>query len=267
MSNQERAGPSIPSIKPAQDQVDSRRHSGRPGVPRQSKFNGLLVFVIVLMVAIMAVGGYTLFELQKELARSNELLSQSQSSISELDARLAATGTDVSRTMEDLESQVSTNFSEIDKLWSLAHRKNLPDIQKNAHDLEKLQVNLDGKISSLDTNMKSLSAQVDITLNEMREIKQQFDSGDEGVIEQVTRLRNHVQEQAVVQEANKRNMAVLNNRLKEIDEAITAIDQHRVQVNKQLLELKGRQESQDPVNPQEGADLVPQTEIILPSPE
>ena len=33
--------------------------------------------------------------------------------IAELDSRLAATGTDVSQTLQDLKDQVGTNFSEI----------------------------------------------------------------------------------------------------------------------------------------------------------
>ena len=57
--------PVIPSIKPAQDEVASYRRSGRSEAPKQSNFNGLLVFVIVLMAIMMGVGGYTIFELQE----------------------------------------------------------------------------------------------------------------------------------------------------------------------------------------------------------
>lgn len=105
----------IPSIKPAQDEVASYRRSGRSEAPKQSNFNGLLVFVIVLMAIMMGIGGYTLFEVQEKLERSNQLLEQGQENTRQLDSRLAATGTDVSKTLRDLKAQMNTNFTEIDK--------------------------------------------------------------------------------------------------------------------------------------------------------
>ena len=113
---------SIPSIKPAQDEVASYRRSGRFEAPKQSNFNGLLVFVIVLMAIMMGIGGYTLYEVQQRLASSNELLEQGQENTRQLESRLAATGTDVSKTLLDLKAQVNTNFTEIDKLWAVSHR-------------------------------------------------------------------------------------------------------------------------------------------------
>jgi len=136
---------SIPSIKPEQDEVASYRSSGRSAAPKQSNFNGLLVFVIVLMAIMMGFGGYTLFEVQKKLDQSNELLAQGQENIRELDSRLAATGTDVSKTLQDLKEQVSTNFSEIDKLWAVSYRQNRPDIQKNVRAIAALEGNLGKK--------------------------------------------------------------------------------------------------------------------------
>ena len=96
----------IPSIKPDQDEVASYRSSGRSSAPKQSNFNGLLVFVILLMAIIMGIGGYTLFEVQNKLDRSNQLLAQGQKNIAELDSQLAATGTDVSKTLQDLKAHV-----------------------------------------------------------------------------------------------------------------------------------------------------------------
>ncbi|MBD3646743.1 MAG: hypothetical protein HUJ31_04660, partial [Pseudomonadales bacterium] len=45
----------IPSIAPAQDEVASYRRSGRSEAPRQVNFNGMLVFVIVVLAIFMAV--------------------------------------------------------------------------------------------------------------------------------------------------------------------------------------------------------------------
>ena len=84
----------IPAIKPARDEIATRVRSGRAEAPRQSNFNGLLVFVIILMAVIMGVGGYTIYEVQQKLNQANVLLEKGQENISALEARLAATGTD-----------------------------------------------------------------------------------------------------------------------------------------------------------------------------
>ena len=149
----------IPSIKPDQDEVASYRSSARSAAPRQSNFNGLLVFVIVLMAIIMGIGGYTLFEVQKKLDRSNALLAQGQMNIAELDSRLAATGTDVSQTLQDLKDQVGTNFSEIDKLWAVSYRQNKPDIQKNVRSIKTLKNELGQSVTKMAGSVDEMSRQ------------------------------------------------------------------------------------------------------------
>ena len=95
----------LPSIKPDADEVSSYRKSGRSDAPKQSSFNGILVFVLFLMVIVMGFGGYVLYEVQKKLVEANALLSTGQESILELEGRLAATGTDVSKTLQEMQDQ------------------------------------------------------------------------------------------------------------------------------------------------------------------
>ena len=71
----------IPSIKPDQVDVASYRRNARTDPPKQSNFNGFLVFVIALMAIIMGVGGFALYEVQQSLALSNKLLDQGQNNI------------------------------------------------------------------------------------------------------------------------------------------------------------------------------------------
>ena len=71
----------LPAIRPAQDEVSSYRRSTRSDAPKQSNFNGILVFVIVIMAIMMGVGGFTLYEVQKKLDRSNILLSKEQENL------------------------------------------------------------------------------------------------------------------------------------------------------------------------------------------
>ena len=240
---------SIPSIKPEQDEVASYRSSGRSAAPKQSNFNGLLVFVIVLMAIMMGFGGYTLYEVQKKLDQSNELLAQGQENIRELDSRLAATGTDVSKTLQDLKEQVSTNFSEIDKLWAVSYRQNRPDIQKNVRAITALEDNLGKKVETMDQSVKQMSSQYQTTLNEISNLREGLLRDNEELITEIALLRGQVQDQAVAQEAIRRNISSLTQQVKETKEAIAAIDRHRLQLTQKLAQLQAMIQSPSPASP------------------
>ena len=240
---------SIPSIKPEQDEVASYRSSGRSAAPKQSNFNGLLVFVIVLMAIMMGFGGYTLFEVQKKLDQSNELLAQGQENIRELDSRLAATGTDVSKTLQDLKEQVSTNFSEIDKLWAVSYRQNRPEIQKNVRAIAALEDNLGKKVETMDQSVKQMSSQYQSTLSEISSLREGLLRDNEELITEIALLRGQVQDQAVAQEAIRRNISSLIQQVKETEEAIAAIDRHRLQLTQKLAQLQALIQTPSPASP------------------
>ncbi len=240
---------SIPSIKPEQDEVASYRSSGRSAAPKQSNFNGLLVFVIVLMAIMMGFGGFTLFEVQKKLDQSNELLAQGQENIRELDSRLAATGTDVSKTLQDLKEQVSTNFSEIDKLWAVSYRQNRPDIQKNVRAIAALEDNLGKKVETMDQSVKQMSSQYQLTLNEILSLREGLLRDNEELITEIALLRGQVQDQAVAQEAMRRNISSLTQQVRETEEAIAAIDRHRLQLTQKLAQVQALIQTPSPASP------------------
>ena len=224
----------IPSIKPDQDEVASYRSSARSAAPRQSNFNGLLVFVIVLMAIIMGIGGYTLFEVQKKLDRSNALLAQGQMNIAELDSRLAATGTDVSQTLQDLKDQVGTNFSEIDKLWAVSYRQNKPDIQKNVRSIKTLKDDLGQSVTNMAGSVDEMSRQYKELVDEYSGLRDGLLQDNQEFITEIAFLRSQVQDQAVVQEANQRALNTVSRQQKEVNEAISSIDQHRQQLAQKL---------------------------------
>ena len=228
----------VPSIKPAQDEVASYRRSGRSEAPKQSNFNGLLVFVIVLMAIMMGIGGYTLYEVQERLERSNQLLEQGQENTRQLDSRLAATGTDVSKTLQDLKAQMNTNFTEIDKLWAVSHRQNKPDIQKNVRAIAGLKRDLGAKIDSMSGSVKKMSSQYEAILNELSGLREGLRQDNEELITEIALLRGQVQDQAVVQGASKRNLNSLGRQVKEMQAAIDSIDAHRRQISQKLNELE-----------------------------
>jgi hypothetical protein len=225
----------IPAIAPAKDEVASYRRSGRAEAPKQSNFNGLLVFALVIMAIMIGVGGFALYEVQKKLDQSNELLAQGQKSIRDLDDRLAATGTDVSKTLQVMKAQQINNVSEIDKLWGVAFRNNRPRI-------EKMEVT----IASLLATDKQLDKKATTVTQRFDAFSKQILDDNEDQATRVALARGQVQDQSVLLEANRRIVLTLQSQMKDAQEAISVIDRYRQQVNQSLVDIKRQLQTTSP---------------------
>ena len=146
----------------------------------------------------------------------------------------------MSKTLQDLKEQVSTNFSEIDKLWAVSFRQNKPDIQKNVRAINGLKDELGGKITSMDRSVTEMSSQYKSILNELQTLREGLLRENGELITEIALLRGQVQNQADQQEAIRRDQASLTRQVKEINEAIAAIDRHRGQLAQKLNELENR---------------------------
>ncbi|MCY4532376.1 MAG: hypothetical protein OXC84_08640 [Gammaproteobacteria bacterium] len=227
---------SIPAIKPARDEIATRVRSGRAEAPRQSNFNGLLVFVIILMAVIMGVGGYTIYEVQQKLNQANVLLEKGQENYSELEGRLAATGTDVSKTLQEMQGEIGANFEQIDLLWGHAYRTNKPNIQKNTNAIAQIRKDLD----NLAQTVKNVESGFGTLSEEMNRIRQDLHDDAQETTTQVSLVRSQVQDQAVSLEGNRRNIVALTRQLKELQEDIEVINRYRQQVNQKIVDLESK---------------------------
>lgn len=228
------------AIRPARDEVSSYRRSNRPEASSQSSFNGLLVFVILVLAIMMGVGGFTLYEVQKKLDQSDVLLTKGQQSVQQLEDRLAATGTDVSTTLQNMQSQMDTNISEIDKLWKVSFRENRPDIMKNQASIGKLRSDQEATLLPLDQAVHNLVENFSALSSDMTGVREKLTADSEKMTTQVTRVRDQVQDQSVQVEGNKRDISILSGHVKETQEAIDVIDQYRKQINQRLMDLQAR---------------------------
>ena len=231
----------IPTIAPHQDDVAQRQKTSRPGVARQSSFNGLLVFVIVVMAIMMGIGGYALWQVQLKLETANELLARGQENVLALEDRLAATGTDVSKTLQTMQDEITTNFSEIDKLWGVSYRTNRPNIATNEKDIDEQS----RKVSHLDDQMATLlnavsdaSVRIGQVADDMVEIQQSLTDENAEVLTEVALVRGQVQDVADVLSANQGELPAIDQRLDEIDAAIESINRFRSQLNERMVELE-----------------------------
>ena len=195
------------------------------------------------------IGGYTLYEVQEKLASLQRVAGagpgeHSGSSMS----RLAATGTDVSKTLEDLKAQVSTNFTEIDKLWAMSPiRQNKPDISRKTcraiAGLKRRPGSARDRVNGRIGQARCRSQNQAIARRRYRDLREGLLQDNEELITEVALLRGQVQDQAVAQEATKRNVNALDRKMKETQEAIASIDAHRGQLSQKLNELQNEIQS------------------------
>lgn len=230
----------LPAIKPSQDEVASYRRSGRSDAPRQSNFNGVLVFVIVLMAIMMGVGGFALWEVQQELEQSNRLLAQSQDKIRELDNRLSDTGDTASQKFKSMEAQIETNVSEIDKLWGVSYRTNRPNIEQNKRTLEQVSKQMATLDKELAGRVATLQKDFDKLSKDMIETRQNILTDNEEMVTQVAIVRGQIQDQNVQVEGNRRKLSALEQDMGKVQEAIDVIDRYRQQINQRLVELQSQ---------------------------
>ena len=234
----------IGAIRPARDEVSSYRRSSRADAPAKSNFNGILVFVIVMLAVMMGVGGFVLMEVQKKLDQSNVLLQKGQESVQQLEDRLSATGTDVSKTLQNLQAKMGTNVSEIDKLWAVSYRQNKPAIKENLDEIVKIRSDLATNVVPLSNTVQGMIESFNKLSSNMTEVRQGLLIENEETTTQMSMVRGQVQDQSVQVEGNKREISILSKQVKETQEAIDVIDQYRKQVNQRLIDLQGQIQDQ-----------------------
>lgn len=235
----------VPSIRPARDEVASYRRSQERGVrseaPQQSNFNGMLVFVIVLMAIMMGVGGFTIYEVQQKLDQSNVLLVKGQESIRELERRLAATGTDVSKTLVIMQGQMETSEDEIRKLWDVSNKRNRGWIKANEAGIAAASKELKATRQEL-TAVQQVASEVSNGFENLRasvlRTREELLADNEELNTQVSLVRRQIQDQSVELSGAQRSINILARQLKETQEAITAIDQERKILNRKLDNLQ-----------------------------
>ena len=226
----------LPSITPDASDVSSYRRGGRSEAPKQSNFNGILMFIVVLMLLVMGFGGYVLFQVQTKLDEANGLLEKSQASIGELESRLAAPGTDVSKTFKTM--QENTNMSEIDKLWAVAYRQNRPKIEKVAEDLETAITGFKAELDPIANAVSGVGAKIDGLNKDLISLKQQRSMDSEDLSTELALIRQQNQDQADTLETLRRAGTVMSKQISEAKADIGSHMNYRQQHNTEVIEMK-----------------------------
>lgn len=208
--------------------------SGRPVVVRSP------LGPLALLIALAAVGfaGFVYWQLQmarQDMQRTAAALTTAEARVTELEQRLSLADDESTQSITVLQANIKENTSEIRKLWGVTNdrnRKAIAQLEEKAAVLEKSLAGVDDKIK---TALTEVTGELSV-LSDLVEAQQvSIQSADQSV-------KNQVQ---IVAAANKKleQLEQLNGDLRKKvqahEEAIKAVDAFRLQVNRELIKLKG----------------------------
>jgi chromosome segregation ATPase len=230
----------IPPIIPARDEVVAR--SQNPSRKRQQPASkggaatGLwarLFIVLSLVVAAVATGWA--WQLQQQLQVAETSLANYGERIADLEDRLSDTDEGVNQSGAAMAVKIKELYSEVDKLWASAWRKNKAKIA----DLEKASGKHSSELATLGKTDKAYSSQLKALAVDMQKFKAV--AGDLERLVQSAQA-NETQLEKLGDDVNRMGLeyAKLQKRVTTNEEWVDSINGFRKQVNRSLSELNAR---------------------------
>ena len=215
----------------------ARPSSGGGGIGRSLAIN----FVLAVLIAGIAVAGWFIVNQQQTLAATKTTLADTESRLAELESRLRVTDETMTEAGADTTEQIGFWEVEIRKLWDVSNKRNKNWIEENQAAVKTHTATL----ASVDSTLRGLKSSVS---RHDDAFKQQQD-----IIDQLTGLELRVtqildQQRDLTDKANLASQtaaslkAGLETRVKDNEQAVTAIDAYRLQVNGRLADLQRRLE-------------------------
>ena len=248
----------IPSIVPSRDEGAA---SGRPGgsggsarrAPRRErsatarKGNGdaggggsardgsslLMRLLVTVSMVVALIACAWAWQLGEKLTQATFERERYAKRISDLEDRLADTDQGLSQNTAQMAVKIEELYSEVDKLWASAWRRNKAAIEE----LQGTSVNLDKKIASLDGSISSTDDKLGGLMSDVSKLKSV--AGD---LERVmsNARSNQASMERVADTVNKLNLDIarLSKRVASNEEWVESINNFRRQVNGRISELQ-----------------------------
>jgi len=216
-----------------------RRTTGASsGAPRSLGVN----LILALLVAGVVIAGWFILNQHQLLTAEKKALDAAETRIAHLEERLKMTDESLIDSGKDTEKQIGFWESEIRKLWAVTNDRNKKWIEDNKAGIAELKKTL----ASIEASNRDLGTAVG---RHEAAFKQQ-----QAIIDQLTSMEISIQQLAntqrdIVDKVNSASQSVaslnsgLANRVRENEEAVTAIDAYRVQVNTRLSNIERRLDS------------------------
>ena len=228
----------IPPIVPARDEVASRQaaRSGRKPSPPSSGGGGAGLLARLFITVALAVAGVACgwaWQLQQELDNAESLMVRYEARIADLEDRLSDTDEGLNQSSATMAVKIKELYSEVDKLWASAWRRNKAAIEE----LEKSRDTLNGRVAALADTDKKYSGQLQALgadLDKLRAVAGDLErlvasaQANQALLE---RLGDDVNRVTL-------DMARLQKRMEATEEWQASVDGFRKQVNQSLLQLR-----------------------------
>ncbi len=189
------------------------------------------------MAIIIGVGGWFVYDL---FEATEDELEKARARITQLEERVRITDEAVTETGASASEQINLWESEIRRLEQ-QRKRNKSAIEENQAAFEKRAKT----VSAIETSIRGLKAQVsrhEGSFSQQQEVIDQLNMLQETVEQLFNQQRDLVDKVNVTCVTTSGLRSNLETRVKENEEAITAIDAHRREVNARLADLKRRLE-------------------------
>lgn len=189
------------------------------------------------MAIIIGVGGWFVYDV---FEATEDELEKARARITRLEERVQITDEAVTETGASASEQINLWESEIRRLEQ-QRKRNKSAIEENQAAFERGAKT----VSAIETSIRGLKAQVsrhEGSFSQQQEVIDQLNTLQENVEQLFNQQRDLVDKVNVTSMTTSGLRSNLETRVKENEEAITAIDAHRREVNARLADLKRRLE-------------------------
>lgn len=265
----ERKEPTISSIVPDTDEIDThqQRINGSrpqsqaqqyrtrnldkpPPAPVRAASSPLTPFAFLLALTGLGLAGFVYWQ----LLAAQQLLTTAEERIVVLEKRLELSDDESSQSLTAIQAKLKEADSEIRKLWGVAYDRNRKKLEEHASQLGSLEKTLTATV--VDTRKaQQLATATNTKLREFEkegaEQRQRVDKVASSLNEQQLQVQAAVDVVNRLQQQVTRLQSDLATRVKNNEESIKAIDAYRLNLNRDLLQLRQQlnQTSQRPAAP------------------
>lgn len=243
------------SLKPSRDDLAQRqqrspRQQSGPGkapAPTVSVSTAPLWSLVVLLVVVMAVGGWYLWNqiqrLENDLHHSLSALSQSEVTLTSLQQNLDNRDKTLNKSGDQMAAELKELNSEVRKLWDVANKRNKALIDEQAKAIAALETSLKTQSANVDKQIQAATAGTKDLKADWQKVKDAQAELQTALSAQTSAMEKQKSDLAALKSSVsslKSNLAAphdLDDRITNLEVALKSIDAYRRQVNVRLDQL------------------------------
>jgi hypothetical protein len=235
--------PKANSISTSPDDASGYRRGGKGTRRRAPPSGGARLIGVNLILAVLVAGlvgaGWFIANQHQLLIEQQRELDTADGRIAVLEDRLRVTDEAMTVSGQDTQEKIGYWESEIRKLWAISNKRNLTWIKDNETNLNKVRKSVDD-LQSSSRGLISSVGRHETAFSQQSAIIDQLASVDLQLAQMVNAQRDLVDRVNASQQTIAGLQSGLENRVKDNEQAVAAIDAYRLQLNTRLATLERR---------------------------